>query len=410
MSASTRRRIRTSPRYRYPARWEEPLITALFRTSINRGRIGLQFQDEIVEIGSGPYTCTIAPPTLLRFLALLAKPDYRLPNYFTKGYWCCEIGKLYNFLELLTTQEHSLFHGWFRLFDENPIRDGVVYKLFPLKVKEHIAEHYNTSPDFMRLILGDHLEYTCAFFDENHMTLESAQQNKINLVVSRLGASPEHNVLDLGCGWGQIAEAVAAKSGARVTGVSLSSEQIQYAQKQRSSGRLNFIAADYEEFESDGLYDRIYSIGMLEHIGRGLLSGYFYRIATLLAEEGRALVHCIVRKRHQSTNSWIDKEVFPGAYIPQLSEVIEDIERSRLEVVQIFVHERSNYFQTLQAWTENFYNNEIDLEGILANLVDTNDVDTIMRLWEFYLCASRLAFNTADGDCYNVQILLRPIR
>jgi cyclopropane-fatty-acyl-phospholipid synthase len=410
MDANTRRRVRTSPRYRYPARWEEPLITGLFETSINRGRIGLQFEDEIVEVGSGPYICTIAPPTLPRFLALLAKPDYRLPNYFTKGYWCCERGKLYDFLELLTTQEHSLFHGWFRLFNASPIRDGVVYKLFPLKVKENIAKHYNTSPDFMKLILGDRLEYTCAFFDENHTTLASAQQNKIDLIVSRLGASPEHNILDLGCGWGQIAEAVAAKSGARVTGVSLSSEQIQHAQRQCSSDRLNFIAADYEALEAGGLYDRIYSVGMLEHVGRGLLSGYFERIAALLAVDGRALVHCIVRKRHQSTNSWIDKEVFPGAYIPQLSEVIEDVERSRLEVVQIFAHDRSNYFQTLRAWAENFYANERELEGVLANLVDTNDADTIMRLWEFYLYASRLSFNTSNGNCYNVQIVLRRIR
>jgi len=400
-------RIRTSPRYRYPARWEEALITGLFKTSINRGRIGLQFKDKIVEVGSGAYVCTIAPPTLLRFLALLAKPDYRLPNYFTKGYWCCERGKLYDFLELLTTQERSLFHGWFRLFEANPIRDGVVYKLFPLKVKQNIADHYNTSPDFMKLIIGDRLEYTCAFFDEYHTNLASAQQNKINLIVSRLGVSPAHKVLDLGCGWGQIAEGIAAKSGARVTGVSLSLEQIQYARRQCTSDRLNFIAADYEAFETDGLYDRIYSVGMLEHVGRGLLSGYFERIATLLAGEGRALVHCIVRKRHQSTNSWIDKEVFPGAYIPQLSEVIEDIERSRLEIVQVFVHDRRNYFNTLRAWEDNFYTNENELENVLTNLVVADDADTIMRLWEFYLCASRLAFNTADGACYNVQIILR---
>jgi cyclopropane-fatty-acyl-phospholipid synthase len=407
MDATTRRRVRISPRYRYPARWEESLITGLFETSIRQGRIGLQFKDEIIEVGSGPYICTIAPPTLRRFLTLLAKPDYRLPEYFTNGYWCCERGKLYDFLELLTTQESSLLHGWFRLFNANPIRDGIVYKLFPLKVKESVARHYNTSPDFMKLILGDDLEYTCAFFDENHTTLASAQKNKIDLIVSRLGASPEHNILDLGCGWGQIAEAVAAKSGARVTGISLSSEQIQHAQRQCSSSRLNFIAADYEAPEIDGLYDRIYSIGMLEHIGRGLLDRYFERIAALLAAEGRALVHCIVRRRNKSTNSWIDKEVFPGAYIPQLSEVIEDIERSRLAVVRVFAHDRSNYFQTLRAWAENFYKNERKLEGVLVSLVDVNDAATIMRLWEFYLCASRLAFNTANGDCYNVQIVLR---
>ena len=308
MGAIARQRIPTSARHRYPSRWEKLLITRLFETSITQATIGLQFHDEIVEVGSGPYICTIAPPTLARFLSLLAKPDYRLPHSYTQGHWSCERGKLYDFLEMLKTQEGSPLHRWHRLFRANPIRDGV-YKLLPIKVKENIAEHYNTQPEFMRLILGDRLEYTCAFFDEDHQTLAAAQDNKIERVIARLGIEPEHRVLDLGCGWGQIAEAVAAKAGANVTGISISGEQIRYAQNKRSSSRLDFVVTDYEAFEPSEPFDRIYSVGMLEHVGQGLLGRYFEKISRLMTEDGRALVHCIVRRRHQSTNSWIDREV-----------------------------------------------------------------------------------------------------
>lgn len=410
MDSLTHQRIPTCAGYWYPARRTKRLITRIFEASIRKGRVGLQFDDEIVEVGSGQYVCTIAPPTLLRLLALLAKPDYRLPHSFTMGHWCCERGKLYDFLELLTTQERSLLHGWFRLFSANPIRDQIVYKLFPIKVKENIAEHYNTSPEFMKLILGDRLEYTCAFFDEQHATLASAQENKIDLVISRLGLLPQHSVLDLGCGWGQIAEAVVAKVGAQVTGINLSPGQIRYAQEHGSSPQLSFVLTDYESFNPPPHFHRIYSVGMLEHVGRGHLGSYFKKICELLEPEGRALVHCIVRRQHESTNSWIDAEVFPGAYIPQLSEVIEEIECSNLEIVQLFAHDRSNYFRTLLGWSENFYRNQRGLEIILAKHVSPEDTRTILRLWEFYLSGSRLAFNVSDGDCYNVQILLRSFK
>jgi cyclopropane-fatty-acyl-phospholipid synthase len=379
----------------------------LFATSVREGTLGLQFKDEIVEVGSGEYVLTIAPPSFLRLVRLMLRPDYRVPDYFTKGYWCCEKGKLYELLELLITQDRSLFYAWFRLFSRHPIRDQVIYRLFPLKVKEEIAGHYNTSPDFMKLILGEHLEYTCAFFDGDHASLEAAQENKINTIVQRLNLTERHHVLDMGCGWGQIAEAIAKRVGTRITGINLSENQVEFAQRNRSSDLLEFILTDYQNFQADRKFDRIYSIGMLEHVGRGLLSSYFKKILELMAPDGRALVHCIVRTQRGSTNSWIDAEVFPGAYIPHLSEIIDEIDRSGLQIEQIFTHDKGNYFRTLLAWTENFHKNERELENILARVAPLKDVETIMRIWEFYLHGSRLVFSKRGGYCYNVQIILR---
>jgi cyclopropane-fatty-acyl-phospholipid synthase len=407
MANRRRQRIPTGRNYRYPSKWTEPLIKTLFATSVKEGVLGLQFEDEIVEVGSGKYAATIAPPSFLRLVRLLLRPDYRVPSYFTKGFWCCEHRKLYDVLELLITQKRSPLHSWFRLFDRSPIRDRIVYRLFPLKVKQNIATHYNTSPDFMKLILGQRLEYTCAFFDDDHQSLDAAQENKINTIIHRLGLSREHHVLDMGCGWGQIAEAVAKTVGARVTGINLSENQVEFAKNNRSSDLVDFILTDYERFHAGRKFDRIYSIGMLEHIGRGLLGNYFRKISELLAPNGRALVHCIVRKRQESTNSWIDDEVFPGAYIPQLSDVIRHIDRSELQIEQVFVHDKSNYFRTLLAWTNNFHRNERELENIISKAVPQADVEAIMRIWEFYLHGSRLVFSKRNGDCYNVQVILR---
>jgi cyclopropane-fatty-acyl-phospholipid synthase len=407
MDKYARQRIPTGRSYKYPSKWAERLITTLFATSIKEGVLGLQFKDEIVEVGSGEYISTIAPPSFLRLVNLLLRPDFRVPEYYTKGFWCCENGRLYDFLELLITQKHSPFYAWFRLFKRHPIRDQIIYRLFPLKVKEDIATHYNTSPEFMKLILGERLEYTCAFFDENHASLEVAQENKINTIIQRLNLTKEHRVLDMGCGWGQIAEAVAHRVGARITGINLSENQVEFARHNRSSNLVEFVLTDYQSYRADNKFDRIYSIGMLEHIGRGLLSNYFEKISELLAPGGRALVHCIVRTQRGSTNSWIDAEVFPGAYIPQLSDIIDRIDRSELHIEQMFTHDKENYARTLLAWTENFHRNERELKSILSRAMPLPDVETIMKIWEFYLHGSRLVFSEKSGYCYNVQILLR---
>lgn len=407
MVSSDRSRIPVHPNYRYPARWTKGIIIALLARSAQKGVVGLQFEDEIVDIGRGEYVCTIAPPTLGRFIGLLIKPDYRLASYYTTGYWCCEKRKLYSFLEMLRTQRQSPLRRWARLFSKHPIRDRIFYRLFPLRVRKNIALHYNTSPEFMKLILGDGLEYTCAFFDDDHASLTSAQENKVNLVVSRLAISSDHRVLDVGCGWGQIAEAIARKTGAEVTGINLSTGQIEYAKANQSSERLSFFLSDYEAFVGEKKFDRIYSIGMLEHVGKGHLSDYFCKIRSLLVPGGLALVHSIVRERPESTNSWLDAEIFPGAHIPQLSEIVAHIERTRLRILQIFIHDRINYYFTLMAWADNFYKNEIELRRILASRVPMDDIPTIMNIWEFYLCASRLSFEEQSGDSFIVQLVLR---
>ena len=407
MSKIVPKRISVATNYRYPVRWGKWIIVNLFRSSIREGKLALQFEDEIIEIGSGDLVCTIAPPTLLRFVWLLFKPDFRIASQYTKGYWCCEKEKLYDFLKLLTCQSKSPLHAWFRLFSKNYIRDKFIYKLFPLKVKHRIASHYNTSPDFMRLILGSNLIYTCAFFDNNHTSLSLAQENKIDHIIQRLGINRDSRVLDFGCGWGQLAKTIADKTQARVTGVSIAKEQIAYADQTKST-LTEYICSDFETYNSDLLYDRIYSVGMLEHVGRGRIQNLFKSIERLLAVEGKVLIHSIVKVKNVSTNDWIDQEIFPGAYIPTLSEVVRAIEASSLEIETKYSHEKSNYLNTLTSWANNFYRNYDKLSKVIKDIQLQGDIEQILKIWEFYLSGSRLSFNMTTGNCYNVQIVLRP--
>ena len=164
----------------------------------------MKFRDEIVNVGSGHYVATVAPPPLFYFLLMMMKPDFRTPYYYTLGHWSCEDGKLYDFLRVLVSQKKSFLFRIFNLFKKKIIRDHISYRLFPWKIKKDIALHYNTSPDFMKYILGQKLVYTCAFFPESEMDLKLAQDTKIRTVASRLGINKTDEVLDLGCGYGVI--------------------------------------------------------------------------------------------------------------------------------------------------------------------------------------------------------------
>ena len=253
----------------------------------------------------------------------------------------------------------------------------------------------------MRHILGKKLEYTCAFFEHESDNLETTQNRKYQKVSSRLALKSSHRVLDLGCGWGQIAEAVSSSVGCHVTGVNISGKQVEYALS-RKSKKTEFVRSDLSQFAPNTKFDRIYSIGMLEHVGRGYLAEYFSQVFNLVRDDGRALIHCIVRKHTGATITWIDQVVFPGAYIPELAEIVRVVENSPLKLRQVSNHDKINYRKTLSAWDENFYRNYDLLRTHLDAALSEQEKDIIMRIWEFYLCSTQLIFKTSYGYCYNV--------
>jgi cyclopropane-fatty-acyl-phospholipid synthase len=205
-------------------------------------------------------------------------------------------------------------------------------------------------------------------------------------------------VLDIGCGWGGLALYLAEMAGAHVTGITLSQEQFQVAQNRALERGLtqdtNFRLIDYRDVQ--GQFDRIVSVGMFEHVGVGFYDTFFGTVEKLLDNDGLALLHTIGRSSPPGiTNPWIAEYIFPGGYIPALSEVLPAIERAKLIVTDIEILQL-HYAETLKAWRERFLAHRDEA----VKLYDQRFV----RMWEFYLACSEMAFREGDMVVFQIQM------
>jgi cyclopropane-fatty-acyl-phospholipid synthase len=259
--------------------------------------------------------------------------------------------------------------------------------------------HYDLSTDFYRLFLDEGLNYSCAVFEHPDTdTLEQAQLRKLQRATAKLRLRPGMTVAEIGSGWGAFAIHIAATTGARVTAVNVSPEQIRVARERAAAADVDelveFRELDYRAF--DGRFDRVVSVGMMEHVGIGHFGAYFGKIRSLLAEDGFAFVHCIGRMRPpSSTGPFIRKYIFPGAYVPSLSEVFAAIERSDLWVADMEVL-RLHYHYTLRHWRRRFAANR----ARAAALYD----ERFCRMWEYYLAAAEVGFSNGANMVF--QLLL----
>jgi cyclopropane-fatty-acyl-phospholipid synthase len=259
--------------------------------------------------------------------------------------------------------------------------------------------HYDISTELYRLFLDDGLNYSCAVFqDPATDTLEQAQLLKLQRATAKLRLSPGMTVAEIGSGWGSFAIHIAATTGARVTAINVSPEQLRVARENAVAagvgGLVEFRELDYRALE--GRFDRVVSVGMMEHVGIGHFDAYFGKIRGLLTEDGFAFVHCIGRVRPPgSTGPFIRKYIFPGAYVPSLSEVFASTERADLWVADMEVL-RLHYHYTLQHWRRRFAANRVRA----AELYD----ERFCRMWEYYLAAVDVGFSSGNNMVF--QLLL----
>jgi cyclopropane-fatty-acyl-phospholipid synthase len=259
--------------------------------------------------------------------------------------------------------------------------------------------HYDLSTNLYRLFLDEGLNYSCAVFEHPATdTLEQAQLRKLQRATAKLRLRPGMTVAEIGCGWGAFAIHIAATTGARVTAINVSPEQLRVAHENaRAAGverLVEFRELDYRDLE--GRYDRVVSVGMMEHVGIGHFEAYFGKIRSLLADDGFAFVHCIGRMRPpSSTGPFIRKYIFPGAYVPSLSEVFAATERTDLWVADMEVL-RLHYHYTLQHWRRRFAANR----ERAAELYD----ERFCRMWEYYLAAVDVGFSNGGNMVF--QLLL----
>ena len=271
----------------------------------------------------------------------------------------------------------------------------------PPRARRNVAHHYDLDGQLYALFLDADRQYSCAYFETPDQSLDDAQLAKKRHLAAKLLIAPGQRVLDIGSGWGGLALYLAETAGGRVTGITLSQEQLALARVRAAerglSGTAEFRLQDYRDVPDK--FDRIVSVGMFEHVGVGFYEAFFRKCAALMEEDGVMVLHSIGRSEGPNvTNPWIAKYIFPGGYIPALSEVLPAIERAGLLTTDIEIL-RLHYAETLKAWRERFLAHREAVE----KLYDARFV----RMWEFYLAAAEMAFREQDMMVFQVQLTKR---
>ncbi|MBV1708175.1 MAG: cyclopropane-fatty-acyl-phospholipid synthase family protein [Hyphomicrobiales bacterium] len=265
--------------------------------------------------------------------------------------------------------------------------------------RRNVAHHYDLSDRLYELFLDADRQYSCAYFQNGDETLEEAQHKKQQHIIAKLLLKPGVSVLDIGCGWGGLALAMArAAPGISVVGLTLSENQLRIARERAQAAgladRVSFELRDYRE--ETGSYDRIVSVGMFEHVGVPNYRKFFEVIAARLKPDGVALVHAIgVSATPTQANPWVGKYIFPGGYCPPLSEVLPVVEKSPVWVTDIEIW-RQHYAKTLQEWSRRFRANRKEV----AALYD----ERFCRMWEFYLAGAEANFRHGPMMVFQMQL------
>jgi len=333
-----------------------------------------------------------------RTLGRIARdPEFALGQTYMDGEWDAGEGGLPALLVLLM-----------RNFPERPPRGWRRLAVPALRLLQqwnrvarsyrNAAHHYDLDEWLFRRMLDEDMHYSCAYFARPGMDLEAAQRAKCAHLAAKLCLEPGQRVLDIGCGWGGLALHLAREHGVEVTGLTLSREQLRVARARAEAeglgSRVRFELQDYREHR--GTYDRIVSVGMFEHVGRPHYLAFFDQVRDLLTREGVAVLHTIGRLGPPGlTNPWIRRHIFPGGYIPALSEVAAAIERSGLVNCDVEVL-RLHYARTLACWQARFQEHRAEAAARYG--------ERFCRMWEFYLAVCEAAFRARDLVVFQIQL------
>ena len=335
---------------------------------------------------------------------LLIDPAFALGELYMDGRFLVTQGSLYDVVELGARNFAYLEDlPWVKAIEKARVFfRGFHQRNDRKRAKGNIARHYDHDRRIYDLFLDTDRQYSCAYFEHPGQSLDDAQRAKERHIAAKLLINDGASVLDIGCGFGGMALYLAGFAGAgRATGVTLSEEQVAVAQQRAErSGfaeRLDFRLQDYRDVMET--FDRIVSVGMFEHVGVTRYDEFFLNVRRLLKDSGVMLLHSIGRNSVPgATNPWIRKYIFPGGYIPSLSEVLPAIERAGLYVTDVEIL-RLHYAETLRAWRERFMAHW-DEAAKLAG-------ERFGRMWEFYLAGSESSFRVDAHMVFQIQVAKR---
>lgn len=333
--------------------------------------------------------------------AFLLDPDMKLGEIYQDGRLVVEQGDIFGFLTLILREAKNTRPTL-------PVRilDFMRYHLRKVLVntskartKHNAAYHYDLDGHIYDWMLDADKQYTCAYYEQPNMTLEEAQIAKKRHVTAKLLVEPGMSVLDMGCGWGGFALYLAevAQAG-KVVGVNLSDAQVAVARGRAAEAgladKVHFEIKDYRD--SAGLYDRVASVGLLEHVGPSHYSSFFKTIKRCLKPDGVAFVHTIgCADGVNFPNPWLEKYIFPSGYLPSLSELTTAIEGAGLQVTDAEIW-RLHYVPTLREWRNRFNARRAEA----ARIYD----ERFCRMWEYYLAMGEAAFLFEDVVVFQIQL------
>ena len=274
----------------------------------------------------------------------------------------------------------------------------------PFKSRKDIEHHYDVGGEkgeklYDIFLDKKHRQYSCAYWKDVNESLEQAQQNKLNHIITKLNIKPGQKILDIGCGWGGMTFEIAKQKNCEVVGISLSKNQIQYCKKKAKElnldNQVKFELVDYRELK--GSFDRIVSVGMFEHVGIKFYKTFFRQVNNLLNRDGIALLHTIGSiDKPQPGSPFITKYIFPGGVVPSYSQIIKPLEKTGLIVSDVETLIR-HYDKTLESWLKRFLGKRSEIKDLFS--------EKFVKCWEFYLASCASAFKYRDLVVFQLQLV-----
>ncbi len=381
--------------------WEK-LLDKFLSGLIVKDRLTIEFPDGTVR-DYGPETglsarIKINDPTIIKTLCL--DPDIGLGEAYMKGGIFLQNTSIEQLMAILVSnREAGSMPSWLRMSNRAQFHMRRFLQInAPSKSRANVAHHYDISDDLYGLFLDEDMQYSCAYYTDPKMTLEDAQIAKKEHIGRKLRIEPGMKVLDIGCGWGGMAMTLARDFGVDVTGITLSENQLATAQRRATEAgladKIEFRLQDYRH--TKGQFDGVVSVGMLEHVGLPNFTTYFGKVAEVLAPDGAALIHTIGRTGPPAPQSrWITKYIFPGGYVPSLSDLAKPIEKSGLWQMDMEVW-RLHYAMTIREWRDRFDANLDTIQGMYD--------EEFVRMFRYYFTVCIAAFEHQMQGVYHFQL------
>lgn len=373
------------------------LFNNIFKTMFN-DTVSIKYLDNEEELyGFGEPKFKIFIKSKLNLKNIIKNPSVTLGEAYMDGK--IEIlGNLRELIESIYNSKESFLNKKQKSFKK------IRYSFTQLKrAKKNIEFHYDIGNEFYKLWLDKTMLYSCAYFKKPNDTLEEAQNNKIEYVLKKLLLEKGQTLLDIGSGWGALIIKAAKKYKVKALGITLSKEQYLETKKRIAEEHLEDLAdvrlMDYRELKNEK-FDRIVSIGMLEHVGKNQINSYFKKVYELLNEKSLSLVHAITDINDGGTDAWINKYIFPEGYIPGIKEIINSIAKNNFMIKDV-ESLRQHYAKTLEYWAKNF---ETSIEEIkkIKN-------EKFIRMWRLYLNSCSASFNVGNIDIHQILFSKGPI-